>query len=72
MDDTHDQNRLDVCRCRRQFPALQRTVAGHPAVYFDGPAGKMAYAQWFTMRDGRIARLEVVYDPRPFLQQAGG
>jgi cysteine desulfurase family protein (TIGR01976 family) len=25
--------------CRRQFPALQRTVAGQPAVFLDGPAG---------------------------------
>ncbi len=33
------RNQLDVSRCRRQFPALERTVAGHPAVYFDGPAG---------------------------------
>ncbi len=28
----------------------------------------MQYAQWFTMRDGKIARLEVIYDPRPFLE----
>ncbi len=27
----------------------------------------MTYAQWFTLRDGRFAELEVVYDPRPFL-----
>jgi cysteine desulfurase family protein (TIGR01976 family) len=25
--------------CRRQFPALQRTVGQRPAVFFDGPAG---------------------------------
>ncbi len=30
---------LDVERCRRQFPALQRSVNGQPVVYFDGPAG---------------------------------
>jgi cysteine desulfurase family protein (TIGR01976 family) len=30
---------LDVERCREQFPALAREVAGRPAVYFDGPAG---------------------------------
>lgn len=30
---------LDVAACRRQFPALERLVAGRPAVYFDGPAG---------------------------------
>jgi cysteine desulfurase family protein (TIGR01976 family) len=26
-------------RCRRQFPALKRTLHGLPAIYFDGPAG---------------------------------
>lgn len=25
--------------CRNQFPALRRTIAGRPAVFFDGPAG---------------------------------
>jgi cysteine desulfurase family protein (TIGR01976 family) len=29
----------DVAACRRQFPALAREFDGHPAVYFDGPAG---------------------------------
>ncbi len=36
-------------------------------VEFQGPTGPMTYAQWFTMRQGKIARLETVYDPRPFL-----
>jgi cysteine desulfurase family protein (TIGR01976 family) len=30
---------LDVAACRAQFPALSRTIAGRPVVYFDGPAG---------------------------------
>ncbi len=30
---------FDVAAVRRQFPALQRQVAGQPALYFDGPAG---------------------------------
>ena len=29
----------DLIDCRRHFPALARTVAGEPAVFFDGPAG---------------------------------
>jgi cysteine desulfurase family protein (TIGR01976 family) len=30
----------DECRrCRDDFPALRRTVRGHPLAYFDGPAG---------------------------------
>jgi len=37
-------------------------------VDFHGPAGKMAYSQWFTLRNGKISALHVVYDPRPFLQ----
>ena len=37
-------------------------------VDFSGPAGKMAYAQWFTFRNGKISALQVIYDPRPFLQ----
>ena len=28
-----------IQQCRQQFPALQRTVNGHQAGYFDGPAG---------------------------------
>jgi cysteine desulfurase family protein (TIGR01976 family) len=28
-----------VAACRAQFPALSRSVDGHPAAYFDGPAG---------------------------------
>ncbi|MGA9533737.1 MAG: nuclear transport factor 2 family protein [Anaerolineales bacterium] len=36
-------------------------------VDFDGPGGAIPYAQWFTLREGKISRLEVVYDPRPFL-----
>lgn len=41
-------------------------------VDFATPAGPIRYAQWFTMREGRIAALEVLYDPRPFLEMAGG
>lgn len=40
-------------------------------VDFQGPSGPMTYAQWFTMREGKIAKLEVVYDPRAFLDTAG-
>lgn len=36
-------------------------------VDFQSPAGPITYAQWFTMREGKIAGLEVIYDPRPFL-----
>ena len=38
-------------------------------VDYHGPAGLMAYSQWFTFRHGKIAELRVIYDPRPFLQR---
>ena len=31
-----------VAWCRESFPALAKTVAGRPAVYFDGPGGTQA------------------------------
>jgi cysteine desulfurase family protein (TIGR01976 family) len=30
---------LDISRVRAQFPSLSQTVAGQPAVFFDGPGG---------------------------------
>lgn len=41
-------------------------------VDFQGPSGPISYAQWITVRMGKIARLEVIYDPRPFLDIEGG
>jgi hypothetical protein len=38
-------------------------------VDFQGPGDLMTYAQWFELRGGKICRLEVIYDPRPFLQE---
>jgi ketosteroid isomerase-like protein len=37
-------------------------------VDFKSPAGVIPYAQWFQIREGKIARLEVIYDPRLFLE----
>lgn len=37
-------------------------------VDFKSPAGVIPYAQWFQIRAGKITHLEVIYDPRPFLQ----
>jgi ketosteroid isomerase-like protein len=39
-------------------------------VDFRSPAGPITYAHWFTMREGKIAKIEVVYDPRAFLGSA--
>lgn len=54
---------------------LRSMVAENDAVVarvdVDGPAGPVRYAQWFTLSDGKIAALEVFYDPRPFLQGGG-
>jgi cysteine desulfurase family protein (TIGR01976 family) len=34
-----DTTVLDIARVRSQFPSLSQTVAGHPAVFLDGPGG---------------------------------
>lgn len=36
-------------------------------------AGELAvtFSQWFWITDGRFSRIEVVYDPRPFLTAQG-
>ncbi|MBE9525194.1 MAG: nuclear transport factor 2 family protein [Chloroflexi bacterium] len=53
------------------FAEVRNIVAGQDMVAalvdFRGPSGNITFAQWFTMREGKIARLEVVYDPRSFL-----
>ena len=36
-------------------------------VDFKGPKGPITYSQWFYLRGGKIAGLEVTYDPRSFL-----
>ncbi len=37
--------KLDVAACRREFPALTRTVNGRPAVFLDGPGGSQVPAR---------------------------
>lgn len=44
---------FDVQACRREFPALARTVGGRPAVFFDGPAGSQV--------PGRVADAVAAY-----------
>lgn len=51
----------NVQQCRRQFPALARTVAGSPAAFFDGPAGTQvpqrvidAMADYLTHRNANF------------------
>ena len=39
---TDTSTALDVSRVRAQFPSLSQTVAGQPAVFFDGPGGTQA------------------------------
>ena len=40
-------------------------------VLFEAGDLVVQFAQWFWVTDGRIARIQVVYDPRPFLAAAG-
>ncbi len=58
---------LEMYAAVRQLVAQGDLVAA--LVDFQSPAGVIPYAQWFTIRDGKIAQLEVIYDPRPFLQR---
>ena len=53
----------------RHIVADKHTVAA--LVDFRGPSGVIPYAQWFTMREGKIARLDVIYNPRYFLEIDG-
>jgi cysteine desulfurase family protein (TIGR01976 family) len=39
MENGQTASSWDVAWCRRQFPALERTIAGRPVVFLDGPGG---------------------------------
>jgi cysteine desulfurase family protein (TIGR01976 family) len=39
MENAIDNPDFALAWCRQQFPALSRSVAGRPAVFFDGPGG---------------------------------
>jgi hypothetical protein len=54
------------------------TVVGEDGVgaaltFFRPPGGDpIAFTQWFTIEDGKIASIRTIYDPRPFLEMMGG
>jgi ketosteroid isomerase-like protein len=54
----------------------RRLVTGNDGVAalveFTGADRPMTYSKWLTLRDGKIARLEVIYDPRLFLHRGEG
>ena len=59
-----------------ELHARTRSIVGQgeivaALVEFQGPAGPMTYSMWFTVQDGKFVRIESIYDPRPFLGQAG-
>ena len=58
-------NELEMYADIKQIAASGDIIAA--LVEFQGPHGPMLYSQWFTLRDGKIANLQVIYDPRPFL-----
>lgn len=62
-------NELEMYAEVRQLIGEKDQVAA--LVDFQGPAGPITYAQWFTFKEGKIASLEVVYDPRAFLNVEG-
>jgi hypothetical protein len=67
--------------CRRR---TRRALPGFPAGTADGddvcliydlvtntPAGTAPVAEWFRVRDGKIAQIRVFFDARPFAPPAG-
>lgn len=40
-------------------------------VLFQAGDLRVQFSQWFWVTDGRIERIQVIYDPRPFLAAAG-
>jgi len=61
---TASGDELEMYADVRELIEQQDTVAA--LVEFQGPKGPIMYAQWFKFREGKICRLEVVFDPRPF------
>jgi cysteine desulfurase family protein (TIGR01976 family) len=47
---------LDLSAIRPQFPALTRTVNGHPATFFDGPGGTQVPARVIAALSDYLAR----------------
>ena len=37
-----------------------------------GPSGAMSFAEWYWLEGGKIARIKLHYDPRPFLELQAG
>lgn len=59
-----------------EMAATVQEVVGHgdvvaARVLFEAGAMTVQFSQWFWIDDGRIERIQVVYDPRPFLAAAG-
>ena len=51
-------------------------VVGHgdvvaARILFEAGPMTVQFCQWFWIADGRIGRIQVVYDPRPFLESSG-
>lgn len=55
--------------------SVQHVVAddrvGAARVLFQAGEMKVQFSQWFWIEDGKITRIQVIYDPRPFLEAAG-
>lgn len=56
-----------------ELHAESRTVIGEgdtvaALIDFQGPKGLITYSMWFTIQDGKFARIETIYDPRSFLE----
>ncbi|MCP4958808.1 MAG: nuclear transport factor 2 family protein [Actinomycetia bacterium] len=55
---------------------IQEVVGGDDIVaarvLFEVMGMTVQFSQWFWIVDGKISRIQVIYDPRPFLEMAPG
>jgi cysteine desulfurase family protein (TIGR01976 family) len=64
MIDTSPSNNFDVSWSRPQFPALQRSIGGERAVFFDGPAGSQVPQRVLDAVTDYLVRMNANHDGR--------
>jgi cysteine desulfurase family protein (TIGR01976 family) len=62
MIDTCETRPFDPSWSRPQFPALQRSIAGETAVFFDGPAGSQVPQRVLDAISGYLVRMNANHD----------
>ena len=62
MNDTCASRPFDASWSRPQFPALQRSIAGEQAVFFDGPAGSQVPQRVLDAIGDYLVRMNANHD----------